>query len=83
MYIFTQILFSPLFIYIVYDRTTEGTAPNANFTVVFPKLRASSKCFNTAFNWLNFILYNIFMSMDSEKNWANGGTTEQTRNANG
>ena len=24
----------------------------------------------------------MFMPMDSEKNWASGGTTEQTRNAN-
>ena len=42
----------------------------------------SSQCFNTAFNWLNFIFYNMFMPMNSKKNWANGGTTEQTRNAN-
>ena len=37
---------------------------------------------NTAFNWLNFIVSNMFMPMNSKKNWANGGTTEQTRNAN-
>ena len=27
--------------------------------------------FNTAFNWLSFILYNMFMPMNSKKNSAN------------
>ena len=31
-------------------------------------------------HWLNFIVYNMFTPMNSKKNWANGGTTEQTRN---
>ena len=34
-------------------------------------------------HWLNFIVYNMFMPMNSKKKWANGGTTEQTRNVNG
>ena len=42
----------------------------------------SSKWLNTIFNRLNLIVYNMFMPMNSKKNWANGGTNEQTRNAN-
>ena len=30
----------------------------------------------------NFIVYNMFMPMNRKKNWANRGTTEQTKNAN-
>ena len=41
----------------------------------------SPQCFHTAFNWLNFIVYNKFLRMNN-KNWACEGKTEQTRNAN-